>query len=209
MDGIFVAYHNTSEIFGFQYLPLEFIDEVIFGNRVTAEAVYKLALNALGEILLVIRKEYDSKEDIRLTLVLNKECTSLRIFSEKKVDSVSLISEAPVNLKQYELTTSTMINGQKQEDFHLDLNGRDNVYLLSCFEKSEKPDLQLYNSARKFITEKWNPVEETKSNTIRLGDFTRYSNLSSKIMSNIKRNESNADQRSERPITAPWTIIND
>ena len=31
MDGIFLAYHNTAKIFGFQYLPLEAIDSYIFG----------------------------------------------------------------------------------------------------------------------------------------------------------------------------------
>ena len=32
MDGIFVAYHNTAEIFGFEYMPLEQMEEVMFGN---------------------------------------------------------------------------------------------------------------------------------------------------------------------------------
>ena len=31
MDGIFVAYHNTARIFGFQYLPLEEMDERLYG----------------------------------------------------------------------------------------------------------------------------------------------------------------------------------
>ena len=31
MDGIFLAYHNTAKMFGFQYLPLEVIDSHIFG----------------------------------------------------------------------------------------------------------------------------------------------------------------------------------
>ncbi|RLV96220.1 mRNA degradation protein [Spathaspora sp. JA1] len=32
MDGIFVAYHNVSSIFGFQYLPLQALDEIYYNN---------------------------------------------------------------------------------------------------------------------------------------------------------------------------------
>ncbi|TFY67867.1 hypothetical protein EVJ58_g1354 [Rhodofomes roseus] len=32
MDGVFVAYHNTHEIFGFQYIPLEEMDRRLFGH---------------------------------------------------------------------------------------------------------------------------------------------------------------------------------
>ncbi|KAJ3815306.1 mitochondrial protein Pet127-domain-containing protein [Lentinula aff. lateritia] len=32
MDGVFVAYHNTARMFGFQYVPLEEMDERIFGS---------------------------------------------------------------------------------------------------------------------------------------------------------------------------------
>jgi len=32
MDGVFVAYHNTDEIFGFQYIPIEEMDKRLFGH---------------------------------------------------------------------------------------------------------------------------------------------------------------------------------
>lgn len=31
MDGVIVAYHNTKQMFGFQYVPLEELDERLFG----------------------------------------------------------------------------------------------------------------------------------------------------------------------------------
>ena len=31
MDGVVVAYHNTSEIFGFQYIPLADMERCIYG----------------------------------------------------------------------------------------------------------------------------------------------------------------------------------
>ena len=33
MDGVFVAYHNTARIFGFQYVPLEEMDTCLFGKK--------------------------------------------------------------------------------------------------------------------------------------------------------------------------------
>lgn len=32
MDGVFVAYHNTARIFGFQYVPLVEMDQRLFGT---------------------------------------------------------------------------------------------------------------------------------------------------------------------------------
>ena len=32
MDGVIVAYHNTVEIFGFQYIPLEDMERCIYGG---------------------------------------------------------------------------------------------------------------------------------------------------------------------------------
>jgi Mitochondrial protein Pet127 len=33
MDGIFVAYHNTSKLFGFEYIPREQMDDDIYGSN--------------------------------------------------------------------------------------------------------------------------------------------------------------------------------
>ena len=31
MDGVIVAYHNTAEIFGFQYIPLDDMERCVYG----------------------------------------------------------------------------------------------------------------------------------------------------------------------------------
>ena len=35
MDGVIVAYHNTAEIFGFQYIPLADMERCIYGPGLT------------------------------------------------------------------------------------------------------------------------------------------------------------------------------
>ncbi|KAI1391103.1 Pet127-domain-containing protein [Hypoxylon trugodes] len=53
MDGIFVAFHNTQRIFGFQYIPLEEMDLALHGtsNLTLGDREFKLSLSLLNDIL--------------------------------------------------------------------------------------------------------------------------------------------------------------
>ncbi|WRT64265.1 uncharacterized protein IL334_001196 [Kwoniella shivajii] len=51
MDGIFLAYHNTSRLFGFQYISLTEIDQRIFGSTEMANQAFKLSVSLLEELL--------------------------------------------------------------------------------------------------------------------------------------------------------------
>ncbi|WWC86375.1 uncharacterized protein L201_001251 [Kwoniella dendrophila CBS 6074] len=51
MDGIFLAYHNTSRLFGFQYISLSEIDERIFGSTEMADQAFKLSVTLLEQLL--------------------------------------------------------------------------------------------------------------------------------------------------------------
>jgi len=51
MDGIMVAYHNTSEIFGFQYIRLEEMDTALFGNSYMGDAAFGHTVQILDALL--------------------------------------------------------------------------------------------------------------------------------------------------------------
>ncbi|KAI0849895.1 Pet127-domain-containing protein [Daldinia vernicosa] len=53
MDGIFVAFHNTQRIFGFQYIPISEMDLALHGtsNTTLGDREYKLSLALLNDIL--------------------------------------------------------------------------------------------------------------------------------------------------------------
>lgn len=51
MDGIFVAFHNTKVIFGFEYLPLEEMEEYIFETKEMADISFKTCTSLLSIIL--------------------------------------------------------------------------------------------------------------------------------------------------------------
>ena len=60
MDGIFVAYHNTERIFGFQYIPLSEMDLAIHGQRDTllGDQEFKFSLKLLNELLDMAAERY-------------------------------------------------------------------------------------------------------------------------------------------------------
>ncbi|OLN84905.1 mRNA degradation protein pet127, mitochondrial [Colletotrichum chlorophyti] len=53
MDGIFVAFHNTQRIFGFQYVSLEEMDLALHGteDRALGDQEFKLSLHLLNKVL--------------------------------------------------------------------------------------------------------------------------------------------------------------
>ncbi|KAF1971731.1 Pet127-domain-containing protein [Bimuria novae-zelandiae CBS 107.79] len=60
MDGIFVAYHNVDRIFGFQYLPLEDLDNVLHGQKDTClgNQEFKMSIALLDELMQKATEKY-------------------------------------------------------------------------------------------------------------------------------------------------------
>lgn len=63
MDGIFVAYHNTARIFGFQYIPLEEMDLSLHGtsNLTLGHNEFKLSLGLLNTLLNRATEKFPEK----------------------------------------------------------------------------------------------------------------------------------------------------
>lgn len=51
MSGIFIGHHNTKQVFGFQYLNQEDLDDVISGSAQEAEQMFLLCVGTLESIL--------------------------------------------------------------------------------------------------------------------------------------------------------------
>lgn len=51
MDGIFVAYHNTAYMFGFQYFSREDMDDRLFGGTVQGDRVFQKCVKCMEQIL--------------------------------------------------------------------------------------------------------------------------------------------------------------
>lgn len=61
MDGLLVAYHNTQQIFGFQYISREEISTRLFGNTHMGDMVLDRTLQLFHHILDVATKKYPKR----------------------------------------------------------------------------------------------------------------------------------------------------
>lgn len=50
MDGVLVAYHNTSRMFGFQYVPLEEMDSRLYGRTGRGPRVFEKCVGLLEQV---------------------------------------------------------------------------------------------------------------------------------------------------------------
>ncbi|EOR01947.1 hypothetical protein J056_003623 [Wallemia ichthyophaga EXF-994] len=137
MDGIFVAYHNTRRIFGFQYVPLEEMDERLHGSTLMATQSFKHSVgvleNALDEATSLIPNEtlsitfetregeqfmsvyVESAEDTRpdkATYVIDYEVESFldnkKVPKDKHVDFTTVKGEDPTWTIRLTSRTSTL-----------------------------------------------------------------------------------------------------
>lgn len=84
MDGIFVAFHNTERIFGFQYISLPEMDYALHGTDNTAigDAEFRLSLELLNRVLDRAIEKYPEKS-LRLHFETRGDATPfMYIFAE-------------------------------------------------------------------------------------------------------------------------------
>lgn len=190
MDGIFVAYHNTFEIFGFQYISRDEMDERIYGNSETGDAVFNIILQVYNEILNAIIPLYSRESTIRLTFCPDKLGHRLALFSEDLGQQQPLASGK--NVKQFNVTMQSTLNGFRADQILLDTSGRDqwNVALNITQQDVHKPE---FDAARSKATiSRSGEAEDREMPLIRI----------------IKsRMQSRATMREVMPETiAPWAL---
>lgn len=58
MDGIFIAFHNTEQIFGFQYMPVKEMDVGLFGSPDVGDRIFQQCVGLLTKILGAIKQMF-------------------------------------------------------------------------------------------------------------------------------------------------------
>ena len=66
MDGFFVAYHNTLQIFAFQYVLMGEVEKRLFGSSYFARMAVEISLSILKRILNEILEYYDNPDTLRI-----------------------------------------------------------------------------------------------------------------------------------------------
>ncbi|KAG8883200.1 hypothetical protein FRB97_007022 [Tulasnella sp. 331] len=103
MDGIFVAYHNTAKIFGFQYLSLSEMDDRLFGGRLAGDRVFAKCVELLEHLADAATSIWPAK-DIKCTFESTASC--MRLW----VQPVAKTVNAPIT--ELTLRVENWINGE-------------------------------------------------------------------------------------------------
>lgn len=96
MDGIFVAFHNTQRIFGFQYVSLEEMDLALHGttDRRLGDEEFKASLALLNEALDIATKRYPN-QSLRLHVETRPTNPPLTyVFAEPVTDEYIAATQA-------------------------------------------------------------------------------------------------------------------
>eukprot|EP00742_Colponemidia_sp_Colp-10_P002851 GILJ01003045.1.p1 GENE.GILJ01003045.1~~GILJ01003045.1.p1 ORF type:complete len:528 (-),score=70.47 GILJ01003045.1:206-1789(-) len=126
MAGAFVTYHNTDEIFGFEFVALEEMDRYLYGNSYFADKVFHASVNLFKVILDEATSKYP-ESTLRIGLYANGSTRDLDVFVEA-VDDVTLkrqssttraiwvdqpfITTGQERVHKYRLTINTYVNGE-------------------------------------------------------------------------------------------------
>lgn len=81
MDGIFVAYHNTAQIFGFQYISLDEMSLRLFGSPEMGDRAYRLSLGLLEKVLDAAT-EYFPEQTLGLTMETRAGASAMTVLVE-------------------------------------------------------------------------------------------------------------------------------
>ncbi|RKP15296.1 mitochondrial protein Pet127-domain-containing protein, partial [Piptocephalis cylindrospora] len=64
MDGVFVAYHNTRDIFGFQYISVREMDKSVMGSHDMGNRVFQLTMTLMSKIMTRLTERFPKQEFI-------------------------------------------------------------------------------------------------------------------------------------------------
>ncbi|KAK4156308.1 mitochondrial protein Pet127-domain-containing protein [Chaetomidium leptoderma] len=118
MDGIFVAFHNTERIFGFQYIPLPEMDLALHGqtNVTLGDREFKLSVHLLNKVLNKVTKKYPGRS-LRLHFETRGDSTPFMYVFAKPVtpEEVEAIQgAATAKIDEFERQMMGLISEEEQ-----------------------------------------------------------------------------------------------
>ncbi|ORZ15867.1 mitochondrial protein Pet127-domain-containing protein [Absidia repens] len=120
MDGIMVAYHNTENIFGFQYIKRSEMDARLFGTSKMGDEVFQHSLNLMQTIFDKATTQYpkqpvsDEQEKRMNDDSDDKDQGDLPTIADIKIDDPAYDPLCD-QVTMYHLHTTSFLNGKKIE----------------------------------------------------------------------------------------------
>ncbi|KAJ9113931.1 hypothetical protein QFC19_000126 [Naganishia cerealis] len=106
MDGIFVAYHNTARIFGFQYISLAEMDSILHGSPEMGAQAFKLAVTLFETILEQATAIYPNQTFNLVLEAVKGDFGHLNIFVTPEIPN----AETPI--VHFKLSVKNTLDGQ-------------------------------------------------------------------------------------------------
>jgi len=135
MDGIFVTYHNTQNIFGFEYIPLGEIDKAIYETKATAELSFQMSLSSLQAVLNDIISEFENEDNLLMEVKTIWESSETQFYIQP-ISKHNIISST--NSKLFVLKLEKVI-GDKVVHGPILVDNKDNVKIYhNIFQAKER-----------------------------------------------------------------------
>ncbi|KAH8104632.1 mitochondrial protein Pet127-domain-containing protein [Cristinia sonorae] len=94
MDGVLVTYHNTARIFGFQYIPLEEMDEALYGRSDIGEDIFAACIRMLEALIEQVVTHFP-KQSVSCMWKTTDDGQTMHIF----VEPLQWIAQFPGDVK--------------------------------------------------------------------------------------------------------------
>ncbi|KAF9497714.1 Pet127-domain-containing protein [Pleurotus eryngii] len=109
MDGVLVAYHNTARLFGFQYVPLEEMDERLFGSPEVGKRVFQKCLALLEIVADEVIRTYP-KQSLKCTFETLEGKGRMDIWVQPLDADDSAESQKTAPMKQIQVTATNYLD---------------------------------------------------------------------------------------------------
>lgn len=108
MDGVFITYHNTKDVFGFEYVPLSDMDEVVFGSHHFGELSFDISSNLLLHLLdRIVADVVDLSKPLRLVLGIDRGRRELSVYVEEVEKDHGWVDEGTADVRNSDLLEIT------------------------------------------------------------------------------------------------------
>ncbi|KAL8732014.1 MAG: hypothetical protein Q9181_004091 [Wetmoreana brouardii] len=127
MDGIFVAFHNTDRIFGFQYISLSEMDSTLHGQWDTSlgDQEFKLSVSLLNEVLNKATKKYPNTVGLsaRNNIFQADRFQSIRLHFETREAQTPFMYIFAEPVTEDQITAIQTANDAKVHEFEQQIYG--------------------------------------------------------------------------------------
>lgn len=101
MDGIFVAYHSTRYVQGFEYIPLEAMDRVLYGSKAIGDQSFGISVGILERIFELAAESFPKQVRLASALQsprwLSTDQRSLARLVHHRPQSLTVVMQTPEN----------------------------------------------------------------------------------------------------------------